>query len=239
MKSQQQTIPLTQGGTNRPPFMGMGARFLRAVTMLLIAALLNTSLAPLVHAAQRKLHAPPKAAAIHEDNFRSAALDNSASVRALQSEADALRAHWRELRAKWQAAGVDDTIIRSQLEMERAFERRYEQHLALLQAAGAPDATAADRQALASFLAAEQENTASLTDLNNLPWQSLRAQTNPAAENQETLTKKLRLETDDTQKSAAISPKNKLSHTAADLAPTPHRLATHPRQRARRTRHLG
>ncbi len=59
-------IPLTQSGVYRPPFRGMGARFLRGVCVLLIAALLNTSLAPLVHAAQRKLHEPPAVAATHD-----------------------------------------------------------------------------------------------------------------------------------------------------------------------------
>ena len=225
MTPQQRTIVLTHGGVERPPFAGMGARFLRGVCVLLIAALLNTSLAPLVHAAQRKLHAPPKAAAIHEDNFRTAALDNSASVRALQSEAEALRTHWRELRAKWEAAGVDDAILRSQLEMERAFERRYEQHLALLQAAGAPDATAADRQALVSFLAAEHEDTASLTDLNNLPWQSLRAEsTNEPVASEEALAKKLQLPQQPAQPAQKSQRKDalkgELTHTAADLAPT-------------------
>lgn len=225
MTPQQHTIVLTHGGVQRPPFMGMGARFLRGVCVLLIAALLNTSLAPLVHAAQRKLHAPPKVEATHEESYRAAALGTS-SVQALQSEADSLRAHWRELRAKWETAGVDESILRNQLELERAFERRYEQHLALLQAAGAPDATAADRQALASFLAAEQEDTASLTDLNNLPWQSLRAEsTNEAADSEDALAKKLQLPEQPVQSAQKSQRKDALkgkpTHTAADLAPTP------------------
>ena len=132
------SIPLTQGGVERPPFMGMGARFLRCVCVLLIAALLNTSLAPLVHAAQRKLHAPPKAATIHEENYCAAALDNSTSIQALQAQAQALRAHWRQLRATWQQTGVDNVILRNQLEIERAFEQRHEQHLALLRASSIP-----------------------------------------------------------------------------------------------------
>ncbi|MDO5624509.1 MAG: hypothetical protein Q4G71_07455, partial [Pseudomonadota bacterium] len=45
---------LTQGGATRPPFLGMGRRFLSGVTAVVIAALLNTSLAPLVSAAQLK-----------------------------------------------------------------------------------------------------------------------------------------------------------------------------------------
>ncbi|MDR0276158.1 MAG: hypothetical protein LBI48_12660, partial [Burkholderiaceae bacterium] len=46
--------PLTHGGINRPSFIGMGRRFLRAVSVLVIAAMLNTSLTPLVQAAQQQ-----------------------------------------------------------------------------------------------------------------------------------------------------------------------------------------
>ncbi|MDR0273907.1 MAG: transglutaminase-like domain-containing protein [Burkholderiaceae bacterium] len=46
--------PLTHGGIDRPSFIGMGRRFLRAVSVLVIAAMLNTSLTPLVQAAQQQ-----------------------------------------------------------------------------------------------------------------------------------------------------------------------------------------
>ena len=52
--SDARPMVLTHGGVDRPPFMGMGRRFMRGMTAIVIAAIVNTSLAPLVSAAQLK-----------------------------------------------------------------------------------------------------------------------------------------------------------------------------------------
>ena len=72
--SDARPMVLTHGGVDRPPFMGMGRRFLRGVTAIVIAAIVNTSLAPLVSAAQlkRSQAATLKASTTDEQSYANA-----------------------------------------------------------------------------------------------------------------------------------------------------------------------
>ena len=121
--SDARPMVLTQGGVDRPPFMGMGRRFLRGVTAIVIAAIVNTSLAPLVSAAQlkRSQAATLKASTSDEQSYADAlqAIYAQASrtvnpnARApapdlgnpdtLQTYADNIQAQWDALRAQWRA----------------------------------------------------------------------------------------------------------------------------------------
>ena len=127
--SDARPMVLTHGGVDRPPFMGMGRRFLRGVTAIVIAAIVNTSLAPLVSAAQlkRSQAATLKASTSDEQSYADAlqAIYAQASrtvnpnARApapdlgnpdtLQTYADNIQAQWDALRAQWKTAGVSAT----------------------------------------------------------------------------------------------------------------------------------
>ena len=73
------------GGLDRPAFCGLGGRALRLVSWLVIAALLNTSFAPLARAMQHQKQLA--AAQVAED---SAASDEQRYAQALQAIEQAL-----------------------------------------------------------------------------------------------------------------------------------------------------
>ena len=182
---------LTHGGADRPAFLGMKARFLRGVTLLVIAALFNTSLVPLANALQieRALAATTEATSSDEQRYADAlqAILNRASVSTqttrsilptnygnpdtLASYADGITAQSQELIATWQAAGVDPALIARQQALEKTFRAEHQQLITLLQAAQATGAGERERSALLAFL--KQELPARLpttVNLDNLPW---------------------------------------------------------------------
>ena len=246
--SDARPMALTHGGVNRPPFMGMGRRFLRGVTAIVIAAVVNTSLAPLVSAAQlkRSQAATFKASTTDEQSYADALrsiydqasrpINPNARMPApdlgnpdtLQSYADNIQAQWDALRAQWKTAGVSAAIVERQQLIEKEFRTRHEQFMTLFRAA--KTGGGAERKALADFLGKEMPKPTHLPiNLNNMPWQVLKpVKTEPAA-TEEALQKKLRLpapkkasatQSNKTTANQRPFPKNATAPTADDLAPT-------------------
>ena len=229
------TMTLTHGGADRPAFLGMKARFLRGVTLLVIAALFNTSLVPLANALQmeRALAATTEVTTSDEQRYADAlqAILDRASVSTattrsilpasygnpdtLESYADSISAQSQELIATWQAAGVDPALIARQQALEKTFRAEHQQLITLLQAAQATGAGERERSALLAFL--QRELPASLpstVNLDNLPWKVVEPTKDEPATTDAALEKKLALEADTlTLKAATAS-------TAADLAAT-------------------
>ena len=229
------TMTLTHGGAERPAFLGMKARFLRGVTLLVIAALFNTSLVPLANALQmeRALAATTEATTSDEQRYADAlqtlldrASISTATTRSilpasygnadtLESYADSISAQSQELIATWQAAGVDPALIARQQALEKTFRAEHQQLITLLQAAQATGAGERERSALLAFL--QRELPASLpstVNLDNLPWKVVEPTKDEPATTDAALEKKLALEADTlTLKAATAS-------TAADLAAT-------------------
>ena len=230
------TMPLTHGGVDRPAFIGMGRRFLRGVSVLVIAALLNTSLMPLVQAAEikkRKDAAAEAVAATTSDETRYAqALQGpyAPDADALDTLAGKLQTQWGDLRARWQAAGVSSEIIERQNAIEQNFRTHHQQLQTLLRAAQAPGAGAAEKAALADFLNRERPRQAHLPiNLQNMPWQVQKPVKTEPATTDDALNKKLSLGASATpapaqQKAAAATTtaplKSLPTSTPADLAPT-------------------
>jgi len=246
----------THGGVQRPPFLGMGPRLLRALACALIASMLNLALLPLARALQwqRGQANAAQASAPDEEQYSRALQDIYARAaagqtieaqqgEALQAWAQGMQARHRALRAQWQAAGVAADIIARQDALHAAFEARHEQFMALYRAATTSTATAAQRQALADFLAQELPRAApSGLNPSRLPWQvvpgaATQPQTSAAA-----LAKKLWPEgasATPAKQAAPTTPaaKSASAPTAADLAETldaPHTAAI-----AQRARDLG
>jgi len=230
---------LTTGGIDRPPFMGMGRRFLRAVTCVIVAAMLNLSLYPLVQAMQVKRQTDALAALMaptveqqYADIVRYLA-DSGAKAKAapivadpqkLQELADQMQAQWADLRQSWQKAGVPASIINRQTSIEQAFAQRHQQLSQLLQAAQAPNASAGAKAALAEYAAKEQPKQAHLPiDFNHMPWQVQKPVKTEPADTAQALQKKLGLAAPASAKAAAattIQLKDFTPPTAADLAAT-------------------
>ena len=245
--SDARPMVLTHGGVDRPPFMGMGRRFLRGVTAIVIAAIVNTSLAPLVSAAQlkRQQAATLKASTTDEQSYANAlrsiydqasrTVNPNARMPApdlgnpdtLQTYADNIQAQWDALRAQWKTAGVSAAIVERQQLIEKEFRTRHEQFMTLFRAA--KTGGGAERKALADFLGKEMPKPTHLPiNLNNMPWQVLKPVKTEPATTDEVLQKKLRLpapkatgrDASKSTVSAKLLPKNATAPTASDLAPT-------------------
>ncbi len=156
------------GGLDRPAFCGLGGRALRLVSWLVIAALLNTSFAPLARAMQHQkqlaaAQAAEDSAASNEQRYAQAlqaieqALQNEnqgesqgsakamstaalASAQTLQTYAEGIRQQSQQLRQQWQAAGVEAAILERQAAFEQQFLDKHHRLMALLEAAQGPAA---------------------------------------------------------------------------------------------------
>ena len=156
------------GGLDRPAFCGLGGRALRLVSWLVIAALLNTSFAPLARAMQHQkqlaaAQAAEDSAASDEQRYAQAlqaieqALQNEnqgesqgrakaisaaalASAQTLQTYAEGIRQQSQQLRQQWQAAGVEAAILERQAAFEQQFLDKHHRLMALLEAAQGPAA---------------------------------------------------------------------------------------------------
>ena len=156
------------GGLDRPAFCGLGGRALRLVSWLVIAALLNTSFAPLARAMQHQkqlaaAQAAEDSAASDEQRYAQAlqaieqALQNEnqgesqgrakamsaaalASAQTLQTYAEGIRQQSQQLRQQWQAAGVEAAILERQAAFEQQFLDKHHRLMALLEAAQGPEA---------------------------------------------------------------------------------------------------
>ena len=156
------------GGLDRPAFCGLGGRALRLVSWLVIAALLNTSFAPLARAMQHQkqlaaAQAAEDSAASDEQRYAQAlqaieqALQNEnqgesqgrakamsaaalASAQTLQTYAEGIRQQSQQLRQQWQAAGVEAAILERQAAFEQQFLDKHHRLMALLEAAQGSEA---------------------------------------------------------------------------------------------------
>ena len=246
--SDARTMVLTHGGADRPPFMGMGSRFLRGVTAIVIAAIVNASLAPLVSAAQlkRSQAATLKATSSDEQSYADAlrSIYDQASrptnpnarmpapdlgnPDTLQSYADNMQAQWDGLRAKWGAAGVSTAIIERQQLLEKEFRTRHEQFMTLFRAA--KTGGVAERKALSDFLGKEMPKPTHLPiNLNNMPWQVVKPVKIEPAATEAALQKKLRFSAPKAANAVnraapagniRLTPKNATASNPGDLAPT-------------------
>lgn len=242
-------LVLTHGGADRPSFLGMGNRFLRGMTGLVIGALLNTSLVPLVQAAQAERRNTVQAAAtapndearyasLVQDLARGATqatnskeratsvltLSTADSVSTLQSLASRMQDQWTALRTQWIKAGVPQEVIDRQLVIEQTFQRRHDQLMVLLKAATADGATLTQKRALAEFLQREQPRQTHLPiNLKNMPWQVQKVVKIEPATDAQALDKKLRL-SPPKAKAAKTSTSNMASAKEATAA-TPADLA--------------
>ena len=165
-------------GLDRPAFCGLGGRALRLVSWLVIAALLNTSFAPLARAMQHQkqlaaAQAAEDSAASDEQRYAQAlqaieqALQNEsqgesqgrakamsaaalASAQTLQTYAEGIRQQSQQLRQQWQAAGVEAAILERQAALEQQFLDKHHRLMALLEAAqGSAAKSSASAQASA------------------------------------------------------------------------------------------
>jgi len=236
---------LTQGGIDRPPFMGMGRRFLRAVTCVIVGTMLNMSLLPLVQAMQQQRQQEQMRAATNPvtaiGRYAQAleALNQTATaqlksktapaqpggnglgdIATIESYADGVRAEWAQLRAKWQTAKVPQEIIDRQLKIEAGFETGHRALMALLQQPDSPQKT----QSLADFLTRNLPKPAHVPiDFNHMPWQVQKPVKTEPADTPEALQQKLNLTVPASAKAAATTTfhvKDIPLPTAADLAAT-------------------
>ena len=95
--------------------------------------------------------------------------DNTISF---EAAAEGMRSEWAELNAKWKNAGLDEEILFRQAQMQAEFEKKHGELIALMKQPGG----SAKQAALASFLASNVPNpTHHKINLDNMPWQVLKA----------------------------------------------------------------
>ena len=186
---------------SRRSFMGVPRKLMQAITALVVAAIVNTSLLPLANAQQAKRAQAAQARAMEQAAAPSAAAqyqnalqtlkqnmvdESGSSVRGkasllsgagtdntapFEAAAEGMRGEWAQLNAQWKSAGVSPEILARQANLEAAFEQKHAELMALM----AQPANVAKRSSLASFLADNvPQPTHHKINLDNMPWQVLK-----------------------------------------------------------------
>ncbi|WP_377780101.1 transglutaminase domain-containing protein [Comamonas odontotermitis] len=89
-----------------------------------------------------------------------------------ETAAEGMRSEWAELNAKWKHAGVSEDILSRQAQMQAEFEKKHGELIALMKQPGGT----AKQTALASFLTSNVPSpTHHKINLDNMPWQVLKA----------------------------------------------------------------
>lgn len=89
-----------------------------------------------------------------------------------EAAAEGMRSEWAELNAKWKNAGIAEEILSRQVQMQAEFEKKHRELISLMKQPGG----AAKQAALASFLDSNVPNpTHHKINLDNMPWQVLKA----------------------------------------------------------------
>lgn len=89
-----------------------------------------------------------------------------------ETAAEGMRSEWAELNAKWKHAGVSEDILSRQAQMQAEFEKKHGELIALMKQPGG----SAKQAALASFLTSNVPSpTHHKINLDNMPWQVLKA----------------------------------------------------------------
>ncbi|MEG0139364.1 MAG: transglutaminase-like domain-containing protein [Comamonas sp.] len=105
-----------------------------------------------------------------------------------EAAADGMRSEWAELNAKWKNAGIAEEILSRQAQMQAEFEKKHRELIALMKQPGG----AVKQAALASFLDSNVPNpTHHKINLDNMPWQVLKASKQEPLQDDQALDAKL------------------------------------------------
>ncbi|MDR2366455.1 MAG: hypothetical protein LBD68_11500, partial [Zoogloeaceae bacterium] len=189
---------------DRRPRCGFGYRALRSISFVLVAALLNLSLSPLAQAAVQSQgfargveQTAAEAYGALLSRIQAAAnggqwVEVKSLAAKLETEKGRLEEEWASLNAAWQAAGVSGDAADRQKEVEAALNSRHETLKGLL--SGIDEA--AGQAALKDYLnGLPASSTASLVDVQNLPWRVEKGEVRAALEDEAELNAALKLET--------------------------------------------